>query len=68
MQKKPPAQDGDLGQAIRNRFAPLGGVELPQPQRGPIPDPEALYRDAEDDPDRRDAAADWDGLPLDEAL
>jgi predicted CopG family antitoxin len=29
---------------------------------------EALYREAEIDPDRREALADWDELPADEAL
>jgi plasmid stability protein len=29
----------DLGQAIRNIFGPLGGVELNIPPRGPIRDP-----------------------------
>jgi plasmid stability protein len=29
----------DLGQAIRDIFAPLGGVELQIPPRGPIRDP-----------------------------
>jgi plasmid stability protein len=29
----------DLGEAIRRRFAPLGGVELKIPPRGPIRDP-----------------------------
>ncbi|HEX4487950.1 MAG TPA: hypothetical protein VH088_16860 [Terriglobales bacterium] len=30
----------DLGQAIRDIFAPLGGVELDIPPRGPIRDPQ----------------------------
>jgi predicted CopG family antitoxin len=29
---------------------------------------EALYRQAETDPDRLETIADWDGLPVDEAL
>lgn len=29
---------------------------------------EALYRDAENDPDRLETLADWDDLPPDEAL
>lgn len=29
---------------------------------------EALYREAENDPDRAEAIADWDALPPDEAL
>ena len=29
----------DLGKAIRDIFAPLGGVELEIPRRGPIRDP-----------------------------
>ncbi len=29
----------DLGEAIRRRFAPFGGVELKIPPRGPIRDP-----------------------------
>ena len=29
---------------------------------------EALYRAAEKDPDRQETLADWDDLPLDEAL
>ena len=34
--KEPPT---DLGKAIREIFAPLGGVELQIPPRGPIRDP-----------------------------
>jgi plasmid stability protein len=35
-----PAETGkDLVEAIRRRFAPLGGVELEIPPRGPIRDP-----------------------------
>jgi plasmid stability protein len=30
----------DIGQAIRNIFGPLGGVELDIPPRGPIRDPQ----------------------------
>ena len=33
----PPAVD--LGSAIRARFAPLGGVELELPERGPMREP-----------------------------
>ena len=29
----------DIGEAIRRRFAPLGGVDLKIPPRGPIRDP-----------------------------
>ncbi|BAC89618.1 FitA-like ribbon-helix-helix domain-containing protein [Gloeobacter violaceus] len=29
----------DLAEAIRRRFAPLGGVELPQTPRGPMREP-----------------------------
>jgi plasmid stability protein len=36
-QEKPPK---DLGQAIRDIFAPLGGVDLKLPPRGPIRDPQ----------------------------
>lgn len=32
----------DLAAAIRARFAPLGGVEMEVPPRGPAPDPVAL--------------------------
>lgn len=32
-------QPTDLGKAIRDIFAPLGGVELQIPPRGPIRDP-----------------------------
>ena len=32
-------QPRDLGKAIRDIFAPLGGVELQFPPRGPIRDP-----------------------------
>lgn len=34
-----PARPGDLGQAIRDRFAALGGVDLPELAREPIRDP-----------------------------
>lgn len=34
-----PRRAGDLGQAIRNRFAPLGGVDLPDIPREPVRDP-----------------------------
>jgi antitoxin FitA len=35
-----PSQSGkDLVEAIRRRFAPLGGVDLEIPPRGPIRDP-----------------------------
>jgi len=33
------AEPENLGQAIRRRFAPLGGVHLKIPPRGPIRDP-----------------------------
>ena len=33
---------GTLAEAIRRRFAPLGGVELKMPQRGPMPEPPIL--------------------------
>ncbi|HTR68358.1 MAG TPA: hypothetical protein VMH85_21435 [Terriglobales bacterium] len=36
---RPEEPPEDLGQAIRRRFAPLGGVELEIPPRGPIRDP-----------------------------
>lgn len=36
-QSKP--QPIDIGEAIRRRFAPLGGVDLKIPPRGPIRDP-----------------------------
>lgn len=36
-QEKPPK---DLGQAIRDIFGPLGGVDLKIPPRGPIRDPQ----------------------------
>ena len=32
----------DLAAAIRNRFLPLGGVELEAPRREPVPEPPAL--------------------------
>ena len=32
----------DLAAAIRNRFLPLGGVELQAPRREPAPEPPAL--------------------------
>jgi plasmid stability protein len=34
-----PAQAGTLGDAIRARIEPLGGVELSLPHRGPMGDP-----------------------------
>lgn len=36
---QPEPHPKDLGQAIRDIFAPLGGVELKIPPRGPIRDP-----------------------------
>jgi plasmid stability protein len=36
---RPEEQPKDLGKAIREIFAPLGGVELQIPPRGPIRDP-----------------------------
>ena len=36
---QPEEQPKDLGKAIRDIFAPLGGVELQIPPRGPIRDP-----------------------------
>lgn len=36
---RPEEQPVDLGEAIRRRFAPLGGVELEIPPRRPIRDP-----------------------------
>jgi plasmid stability protein len=36
---KPAERGKDLVEAIRRRFAPLGGVELEIPPRGPIRDP-----------------------------
>ena len=33
------ASTGNLGQAIRNRFAPLGGVDLPDITREPVREP-----------------------------
>lgn len=32
----------DLATTLRNRFGPLGGVELEIPQRAPIPEPPRL--------------------------
>ncbi len=32
----------DLATTLRNRFAPLGGVELEIPQRAPMPEPPRL--------------------------
>ena len=37
--KQAEEQPKDLGKAIRDIFAPLGGVELKIPPRGPIRDP-----------------------------
>ena len=34
----------DLGRAIRSRFAPLGGVDLPATPREPMPDPPGFAR------------------------
>lgn len=34
-----PSQSGSLADAIRRRIAPLGGVELSQPRRGPMRNP-----------------------------
>jgi plasmid stability protein len=34
-----PRRARDLGQAIRDRFAPLGGVDLPETPREPIREP-----------------------------
>jgi antitoxin FitA len=36
---RPPKTGKDLVEAIRRRFAPLGGVDLEIPPRGPIRDP-----------------------------
>jgi len=36
---QPEEQPKDLGKAIRDIFAPFGGVELQIPPRGPIRDP-----------------------------
>jgi len=36
---RPPKTGKDLLEAIRRRFAPLGGVDLKIPPRGPIRDP-----------------------------
>ena len=36
---RPPKTGKDLVDAIRRRFAPLGGVDLEIPPRGPIRDP-----------------------------
>ncbi len=36
---KPERQSKNLVESIRRRFAPLGGVELQIPPRGPIRDP-----------------------------
>lgn len=36
---KPPKTGKELVEAIRRRFAPLGGVDLEIPPRGPIRDP-----------------------------
>jgi plasmid stability protein len=38
------AASSDLGQAIRRRFEPLGGVELSLPAREPMRDPPKLRR------------------------
>ena len=40
-----PQTGRDLGEAIRSRFAALGGVELPQIEREPIRDPPASPHD-----------------------
>ncbi len=37
--KRPPKTGKDLVESIRRRFAPLGGVDLEIPPRGPIRDP-----------------------------
>lgn len=37
---KPPKTGKDLVDSIRRRFAPLGGVDLEIPPRGPIRDPD----------------------------
>jgi plasmid stability protein len=37
--KRPPKTAKDLVESIRRRFAPLGGVNLEIPPRGPIRDP-----------------------------
>ena len=37
--EKPPATGAELLDSIRQRFAPLGGVELELPPRGPWRDP-----------------------------
>jgi antitoxin FitA len=44
LQQKPrnPRTGADLVEAIRKRFAPLGGVELELPPREPIRDPDWL--------------------------
>lgn len=34
--------DGDLARAVRRRFAPLGGVELPDVERTPLREPPAF--------------------------
>jgi antitoxin FitA len=39
-----PQSMGDLGQAIRNRIATLGGVELPETPREPIREPADFSR------------------------
>jgi plasmid stability protein len=39
-----PGQPGNLAAAIRARFAPLGGVELPEIPRGPMRDPPTFER------------------------
>ena len=36
------AQETNLAEKIRRRFAPFGGVELPEIPREPIPDPPTI--------------------------
>jgi hypothetical protein len=40
--ERQPAAGTDLATAIRELFAPLGGVELELPERGPIREPPDL--------------------------
>ena len=35
----PPAESGNLGEAIHRRFAAMGGVVLKLPDRDPMPEP-----------------------------
>jgi len=43
-----PARACDLASAIRRRLAPIGGVELPAPERDPIREPPGFEPDLRD--------------------